>query len=69
MNDVVSRRLKSSHNTVRVILTVINVRHEGDHGFGSGQVLQNKSEYDIRQTFEFIMGFCQNIASNTTRSE
>lgn len=69
MNDAVSRRLKSSHNTVRVILTVINVRHEEDYGFGGGQVLQNKSEHEIRQMFDFIMGFCQNIESNTTRSE
>lgn len=68
MNDVASRRLKASHNTVRVILIVINVRRKGDHGFGSGQELQNKSELEIRQRFEFIMGFCQNIDSNTTRS-
>lgn len=61
MNDVASRRLKYSLSTVRAILTVINARHKGYHGFGSRQVLQNKSEHEIRQTFEFIMGFCQNI--------
>lgn len=70
VTDVAPGRLKSSHYTVRVILTVINVRHKGEHGFGSVQVLQNKSEHKIRllDTFEFIMGFCQNIESNTTRN-
>lgn len=68
MNDVASRRLKASYKTVRVILTAINVRHKGDNGFGSRQKLQNKSEHEISQTFEFIMEFYQNIESNTTRS-
>lgn len=29
---------------------------------------KSKSEHEIRQRFEFIMRFCQNIESSTTRS-
>lgn len=57
MDDIASRRLKSSRNTPRAVLTVINLGQKGDHGFGSGQVLQNKSELEIRQTLGLIMEF------------